>query len=289
MVVLMCGAIPVFADINPHTGNIDPDSVLKKITPKTKAVLCVHWGGLSCEMKYLSDCIQKRDCCLDDMIPVIEDAAHALGATYCGSPVGSLDWSRMCCFSFQATKLLNSADGGCVCCEWWDDLIGLESRRWFGIPRNEEVGFLGERDYILEDVGFKYHLSDFNASLGLANLQTFPQRLKRRQEIGNRYRQELEGVRGVELLHFPSYCNHAYYFFSMKVDRRYDFIKKMKEKEIPVSVVNRRIDKHPVFGGVREELVGMKEFEEKHIALPCHDGLTDENVNTIIQAVLGGW
>ena len=106
--ILMCGAKPVFADIQPYTGNLDPQSLRVHITPRTKAVMPVHWGGYPCDMDEINAIAREHD------LAVVEDAAHALGATYKGKPVGSL--SRFTAFSFQAIKHLTTGDGGALCC-----------------------------------------------------------------------------------------------------------------------------------------------------------------------------
>src|SRR5262249_43887055 len=106
--ILMCDAAPVFADIQPFTGNIDPGSVRAKITARTKAIMPVHWGGYPCDMDEINAIARGHD------LAVIEDAAHALGAIYKGRPVGAL--SRFTAFSFQAIKHLTTGDGGALCC-----------------------------------------------------------------------------------------------------------------------------------------------------------------------------
>src|SRR5437868_3959839 len=104
MAVLMAGATPVFADIQSGTGNMDPESARKKISPKTKAIIPVHWAGYPCDLDEITEIADGHK------LVVIEDAAHALGASYRGKPIGAI--SRFTCFSFQAIKHLTTGDGG---------------------------------------------------------------------------------------------------------------------------------------------------------------------------------
>ena len=275
-VILQCGATPVFADIDPSTGNICPESIRKKITRRTKAVIPVHWIGLPCGMHEL----------LDNPQMVVADAAQALGATYCGASVDR--YADFTMYSFQATKHVTTGDGGVLCVP--DKYVERARRlRWFGMDRELPPGPLGEREQDVQELGSKWHMNDVAATIGIGSLQGFPDRLRRRQAIGRRYREELEGVRGVTLLRMPKDRTHAYYAFGMLVDRRDHFVQTLKEKGIPTSVICRRIDRYTILGGVRDDLPGMDEFDRKQINLPCHSELSDEDVTKVIEAVKGGW
>lgn len=283
MAVLMCGAIPVFADIDPMTGCICPEWVDKTIkghmtNGRVKAIICVDWGGHVCDLNELNG------------ETLIEDAAHSFGATYQGHAVGDC-FSTFTAFSFQSTKMLACGDGGALCCVDNDDYKEAKKRRWFGIDRSLPMSVCGERDVEVDFIGYKYHMNDVAAAIGLGNLEDFPQRWFRRQEIARRYREELEGVKGIRLMRVEPDRTHAYYFFSLLADRRDDLIKHLNYQASPYccSMVCRRIDRHRVFGGIREELKGQKEFEEKHLALPVHDALTDMDVGMIIGRIKGGW
>lgn len=289
LAVLHAGATLVFADIDPMTGNLCPDSVQDKITTKTKAVIPVHWGGNPCSMWEI-----RRAIALSfpkNKIVEIEDAAHAFGAKYKGKPIGACSYSLFCCFSFQSVKHLTTGDGGAVTTWHEGDAYTARQQRWFGIDRKAPMGELGERDCDIKDLGSKWHLNDVAASIGIGNLDDFALRLHRRQEIGKRYREELEGVPGLKLLRNESDRTHAYWIFSMLVHRREDFVKVMKERGVPTSVVNRRIDRYSVFnnGWIDTSLKGQAEWESRHIALPCHDGLSDMDVQLVIDSVRKGW
>jgi perosamine synthetase len=282
LVVLMQHAVPVFADIDPMTGNISPQSIAEKITPRTRAIIPVHWGGYPCDMDEINALARRHN------LIVIEDAAHALGATYKGKPIGAV--SRFTAFSFQAIKHLTTGDGGMLCCLDKKDAHIARKMRWFGIDRSlDKPDILGERVYKLESVGYKYHMNDLAAAVGLGNLEDFPTRLQRRQQIGAYYRRKLQGVPGVTLLRMDNDRTHAYWLFTMLVERREDFIRKLASHGIPSSVVHLRIDCHPVFGGIRKELIGQAEFEARQISIPIHERLSDEDVEHIISVIRSGW
>jgi perosamine synthetase len=282
LVILMQGAVPVFADIDPATGNLSPAAIARKITPRTKAIMPVHWGGYPCDMDEINALAAKYS------LAVVEDAAHALGAIYRGKPIGAI--SRFTAFSFQAIKHLTTGDGGALCCLDESEAKVALVRRWFGIDRaTSQLSILGERVYDIDAVGYKYHLNDLAAAVGLGNLETFPQRLARRQQIGARYQRELAGVRGVKLLRLENDRTHAYWLFTLLVERREDFIRKLKEHGIPSSVVHLRIDHNSVFGGVRDDLPGQAEFNERQVAIPVHEALSDDDVTKIVDVIHRGW
>jgi perosamine synthetase len=282
LVILQERAVPVFADIQYDTGNIDPRSIELKITNKTKAIMGVHWGGYPCDMDEINRIAQKYN------LIVIEDAAHALGATYKGSPIGTI--SDFTCFSFQAIKHLTTGDGGALCCKNKIDGNHAFIRRWFGIDRaNSQPSILGERAYDIESVGYKYHMNDYAAALGLANLESFWERILRRRKIANLYRKELTSVPEIQLFESKPDRESAYWIFGFHVERREDFVRAMHARGITASVVHQRIDHNSCFGGVAKDLINQAKFDETQIHIPIHDGLTDENVGYIIDSIQKGW
>ena len=282
LAIVMQGAVPVFADVDPCTGNLLPESVAAKVTSRTRAVMPVHWAGLPCDMDDIQDIASRHG------LAVVEDAAHALGAAYHGSPIGGL--SRFTAFSFQAIKHLTTGDGGALCCTDANDARQVMARRWFGIDRaNSPMSVLGEREYDLDTVGYKYHMNDLAAAVGLGNLQDFPQRLARRRLVAARYLDALSGVHGLELPPCPSDRESAWWLFQLRVDRREDFIRALASRWVPASVVHQRIDRNRVFGGVRSDLFGQAEFDMRQVSIPVHEGLSDADVAQVVDAVRAGW
>ncbi|THD77689.1 MAG: DegT/DnrJ/EryC1/StrS family aminotransferase [Phenylobacterium sp.] len=282
MAVLMQGAKPVFADIQPITGNIDPDSIRAKLTERTRAIIPVHWAGYPCDMDEIAAVAAEADAA------VIEDAAHALGASYRGRPVGAL--SRFTAFSFQAIKHLTTGDGGALACLEAQDEHAARTQRWFAIDRaNSHESLLGEREYDAVSIGFKYHMNDVAAAIGVGNLPAVPRILARHQAIADRYAKELAQTPGLELTDRRSDRVSANWFFPVLVERREDFIHQLRARECVASVVHRRIDTNSVFGGKAAGLPGQDAFDERQCALPIHMGLTDDDVGRTIAAINEGW
>jgi perosamine synthetase len=280
--IMQCGATPIFADIQYETGNIDPKSIEEKITLKTKAILPVHWGGYPCDMDEIHAMAKKQE------LVVIEDAAHALGATYHDRPIGSL--SDFSCFSFQAIKHVTTGDGGAVACLKKSDADRALVKRWFGIDREHaEPSILGEREYDITEIGYKYHLNDYAAALGISNLLNFKKRLAKRQTIAKTYQKELVNIPGIRLFQYANDRESAYWLFGMHVEKRDDFICALKNRGITASVIHRGIDRNTLFGGLQNNLVNQRHFDETQIHIPIHDGLSEENVSYIIASIKKGW
>lgn len=280
--ILQAGAVPIFADIQYETGNISPASIIDKITEKTKAIMPVHWGGYPCDMSEIKEISDRYG------LIVIEDAAHALGATYNEKPIGAL--SDFTCFSFQAIKHLTTGDGGAICCldpQYTEQML---RRRWFGIDRSSsQLSVLGERRYDVQEIGYKYHLNDYSAALGLANLEGFKDRLSRRIGYAKKYTDALSDIDGITLFKYHSDRQSAYWLYGFHVERRHDFILALKERGVPTSVVHQRIDNNSVFGEARSDLRNQELFDETQIHIPIHDGLKDEDVEHIIESIKLGW
>lgn len=272
--VLMAGAHPVFADIDPNTGNIDPRDVRRKIDDTVRAIMPVHWGGFPCDLSLLSE--------MAGDIPIIEDAAHALGAN-----VGTSDFN---CFSFQAIKFLTSGDGGIVVCQEKDRLDEIKRQKWFGIDRNDmQRRPEGDRGFKVCELGFKYNMNNITAAIGLGNLDGIHDRLARRRKIAEIYLRELDDVAGIKLLRPNSVSDHSYWVFTMLVENRLSFIESLNERGIACSVLDRRIDEHPVFGGLTPGLKGQEYFDDHQISIPVHDGLSDDDVERIVDTIKKGW
>ena len=282
LVILMQGAKPVFADIQPDTGNIDPESVREKITTRTKAIVPVHWSGYPCDLDEINQIAAEYG------LAVIEDAAHAIGATYKGRPIGSI--SRFTAFSFQAIKHLTTGDGGALCSINSEDKYLAKRLRWFDIDReNSSPTILGERDYDAKKVGYKYHMNDVSAAMGIGNLNSLSNIIEHHNKIAKIYSRELFGTTGLKLMNYKTDRQSSWWFFQLLVERRNDFILALKEHNIPASVVHLRIDRNSVFGALNNELIGQNMFNEMQVALPVHCGISVDDAEQIAIIVKKGW
>jgi len=282
MAVLMIGAKPVFADIDPLTGNIDPAKIREKITDHTKAIIAVHWGGFPCKMAEIHAIAKEFN------LEVIEDAAHAFGASINHIPIGAI--SKYTCFSFQAIKFITTGDGGLVCTTDLDVYNILKRRKWFGFGKDNAIRTEeGDRERTVSELGFKYHMNDVAASIGLGNLIDAKARLARRKYVAELYKSAFSDLDGITILEPDPLANHSYWLFTMLVKNRKDYIVSMKSKSIPVSVVDRRIDANPIFGEMALDLHGQEIFDENQISIPVHEALLDEDVDKIINSTRQGW
>lgn len=280
--IMMQGAIPVFADIQLGTGNIDVQSIRSKITEKTRAIMPVHWGGYPCDMDEINNLAKEFN------LAVIEDAAHALGASYKGRPVGSL--SRFTAFSFQAIKHITSGDGGAVAALDLDDVYMLKRLRWFDIDReNSKPDILGERVYDATHVGYKYHMNDLAAAVALGNLSEFKDMQQRIAEIARKYNNSLINIPGLKQLNYDIANNSAYWLYTVLVEERENFIRALKDRGVPTSVVHRRIDKNSIFGGIREDLEVQAIYDKTQVCIPIHANLSFEEVGLVIDSIKKGW
>ena len=276
--IVMCGARPVFSDIQPLTGTLDPASLRRLLGPHTKAVMPVHWGGYPCDLDEINAFAGEHG------LAVIEDAAHALGATYKGRAIGAV--SRFTAFSFGSIKHLTTGDGGALCCFSEEEHAEARRKRWFGVDiEKERSGVVAS----LDSLGFKYHMNDLAASVGLGNLPDMPENLKRRRDVDRIYREQLGDVPGLTLFLQAPDRQSACWLFSMLVDRRDDFISALAARGVPAKVVDQRIDGNRIFGGIREELSGQKLFDERYVCLPMNARLTDAEIERVVAAVRAGW
>ena len=277
LVVLYCNAKPVFADIQKNTGNICPLSIKKKISKRTKAIIVVHWGGYPCDLDEIKLIAKKKK------IAIIEDAAHALGASYKGNPIGSI--SDFTCFSFQATKHLTTGDGGILVCKKKKHHVLAQKLKWFGIDRNKKKEFQGERIYNLKNIGYKYHLNDIASLIGIENLKIIKKKLSKLKELAKFYDKELKNIEGIEVLENQPNINSSYWLYTIIVKNRTKFFNIMKEKKIPVSLVHRRIDRHKIFGGVNKNLKGQFFFDKHHICLPINENVTYDYIKKLTTVI----
>ena len=186
LVALYEDAIPVFVDVEPDTLCMDIKDLEKKITKKSKVIIPVHFGGHACKMDELMNLARKNN------LIVIEDCAHATGAKYKNKPLGS--FGLMGCFSFHAVKNLTTGDGGMIITD--DEKINnkLRKLRWVGIDRDtwSRTGIKYSWRYTVDELGYKYHMNDITAVIGLVQLETVEQDNKKRRNLAQRYQKKLE-------------------------------------------------------------------------------------------------
>lgn len=267
--LLRRGAKIVFADILPTTMNIDPEDVRRKMTHKTKAVVQVHMGGIGSDVGSLN-------------VPVVSDAAQALGIF-----VG--DYT---CCSFQAIKHITTGDGGMIILNNSRDYKKAKLTRWFGIDREKKERndwqCYKERKMVfdIEIPGYKWHMNDIAAGMGLAGLKHYNKVLQHRKKLFSIYKEELSDVSGIKIVDGEP---NIYWLCTVLVEKRDDFARMMFENKVDTNIVHMRNDIYKIFGGKRRDLPVMNMLEEKYICLPLHMNLTEGDVHTVCNLIKRGW
>lgn len=286
--VLQQKAIPVFVDIKDDF-TLDPDDLERKITPKTKAIVVMHYAGCLCDMDRITRIAKKHG------LPVIEDAAQALGAKYKGKFAGTMgDYG---CFSFQAIKYMTTVDGGMLVCKNKEDYEKAKRIRWFGIDRDLKIKknwqqFKNwerrEMTYDVWEVGYKYHMNNFNAAMGIVHMEELDKIITRQKKLAHLYTGLLKNIKGIEFL--PQKSGDTNWLMTVLVDRRDDFAKKLKESGIETNTVHIRSDVYAVFKPYANgKYPNMDKVELKYLCLPLHAKVEAINVKKICQIIKSGW
>lgn len=278
--LLYLGAKIRFADVDPETLNINVDHVRKLVNERTKAIVCVHYAGLPCDMDELTEIAKEYN------IPLIDDSAHALGATYKGRNIGEItDFSV---FSFQAIKHITTGDGGMLTIKNRDLIEKTRRLRWFGIDRSAKQ--MGHWENDIYEVGYKYQMNDIAAALGLAALAEFDKTLMYRKQLFAEYEKQLAGIDGIKLIGTGvKDREHAAWLCTVIADRRPDLMNKLRSFNIESSQVHYRNDRYTVLGGRRSDLPNMDMVEDKYLVLPLHLKMKLQDVEYIGKAIKSGW
>ena len=274
--IAITGAKVVWADVDERTGLLDPKSVREKITPRTKAIMLVHYAGMVCDMDEFNKISDEYN------IPVIEDTAHALGSKYNGKIIGSN--SRFTCYSFQAIKQMTTVDGGAITFRDEADVAAARRLRWFGLDK--KVPRL-END--ITRAGYKYGMNNVTATIGSIQLQDTPNIIARYVSNGKFYDEQLKDVAGVTLIPYYNNTEPSYWLYTMKVDRRDDFIQMMADHGVLASPLHHRSDTHSVFAESKCDLPALDKFYEEFVHIPCGWWVTDEDRQMIVDAIKQGW
>lgn len=290
-VIIHCGARPVFADIDPVTLNIDPTKVQQAITPRTKAILPVHFGGLACDLTSLRQIAQEHG------LALIEDAAHAVGTRYRGELVGH--HGNLTCFSFYANKNLTTAEGGMVTTNDERLLEQLQIYRLHGLSAHAWQRFM-TKALIFSDAivpGFKYNMPDVLAAIGIHQLRKLEGFLGRRQAIAERFEAAFGRMRGVTLQPRPRdpAFRHALHLFTLCLDLsqfrvdRSQIMAALRAENIGVALHYRALHTHPyyaqTFGYQPEDFPVAARVGDSILTLPISSCMSDQDVEDVICAV----
>lgn len=279
--IMATGAKIVWADVNRWTGLMDPLDAYSKITPKTRAIVTVDWGGSPVNYYALKDMCQAAG------IKHISDAAHSLGSEYEQSKVGTEGLADYTCFSFQAIKTMTTVDGGLLVLSNDEDYDRAKKLRWFGIPRDNDIAFRAALD--VEEWGYKFHMNDVNATIGIDQMQYLDQNLARQYGYGKSYWAGLNAYRYAPT--FPIYRHwNATWLYTVKVMQgdRDAFVRYMATNDIEVSQVHWRNDKLSVFKKFRAKLPNLDHYADRMVCIPVHHQLTQEEIGKVMN-VMEAW
>ncbi len=284
--ILANGLKVKWVDIDPLTMNIDLVDLARKITPSTKAISVVHWGGYPVDMDAVEDICMDAESAMGVRPTVLQDCAHALGSTLYDLPL--CDWGDYSTYSFQAIKHLTCGDGGALVVPGENATDQAKLLRWYGIDREgPREDFRCETD--IEHYGFKFHMNDISATIGLANLPLLEDTLEKHRANAAFYNQELTGVDGVTLLENREGFDSAYWIYTIRVEDRDGFMKMMKSKDIEVSRVHNRTDLHSCVSEYRALLPNLDVVSEDMICIPIGWWITEEDRQKIVDCIKGGW
>ena len=274
--IALTGARIVWGDVDPNTGLLDPKSVREKITERTKAIMLVHYAGMVCNMDEFNKISEEYN------IPIIEDAAHALGSKYNGKIIGSN--SRFTCFSFQAIKQMTTVDGGAITFTNEEDITPARKLRWFGLDK--KVSRL-END--ITRAGYKYGMNNVTATIGQVQLKHTPAILDRYISNGKFFDKALRGIDGITLVPYYNNTEPSYWLYTMKVNNRDEFCKMMAANGITATQLHHRSDTHSVFKESKCELPNMEEWYSKFVHIPCGWWVDIETREKIVDVIKKGW
>lgn len=287
--IIHAGATPILADIDPVTFNIDPDEIYKKITPKTRAILPVHFAGRSCDMDKITNIAKQYN------LKIIEDCAHAIETEYKGKKAGTFgDFS---CFSFYVTKNVVTGEGGMVITKNEDDAARIKTLGLHGMTKDawKRFGDEGYKHYQVVECGFKYNMMDIQAAIGIHQLKRVESNWEKRKEIWNKYQSAFNELPVTIPAPDEKNSRHAYHLYTLLIDEsktsvsRDSFLNAMNEKNIGTGVHYLSIPEHPyyqeTFNWKPEEYPHAMNVGRQTISLPLSAKLTDDDVNNVINAV----
>jgi len=282
-VVTYFDAIPVLCDIEEDTHNIDVSKIESLITPKTKAIIPVHFAGQPCNMDEIYTLATKYN------LKVIEDAAHALPSSYKGVMIGALEKTDITCFSFYATKTLSTGEGGMATTNNGTYAKIMKVNRLHGISRDawDRYTIKGAWRYDIVDNGNKYNTTDINSAIGLVQLQKQHNLREKRANIAKRYNEAFQNNPNIIIPSIKEDRETSWHLYVVKVQNRDEVIEILKQKSIGCSVHFIPIHKHTYYKNrynYKDENypIANKVFDTS-LSLPIFPDMSDEEVEYVIQ------
>ncbi|MDD5005736.1 MAG: UDP-4-amino-4,6-dideoxy-N-acetyl-beta-L-altrosamine transaminase [Candidatus Omnitrophica bacterium] len=281
--ILYCGGKPVFTDIQEDTQNIDPEEIIDKITKNSKAIIPVHFAGHPCDLKRIQSIAKKHN------LIVIEDAAHALGAEYRDSKIGSCKYSDMAVFSFHPVKSITTGEGGAVLTNRKDLYKRLLLLRNHGIAKDrKKIKKTGSWYYEMQHLGFNYRITDFQCALGISQLGKIDKFIDKKRKIVKLYDRNLSQISTIILPKERNYVKSSWHIYCIRLKnasvRRFVF-DKLKKYHIGIQVHYIPVHLQPYYrknlGYKKGDYPKAERYYSKAITIPLFPGLTNREVEYI--------
>ncbi|MEM8712995.1 MAG: DegT/DnrJ/EryC1/StrS family aminotransferase, partial [Planctomycetota bacterium] len=288
--IVNAGGVPVLCDVEPDTMNIDPEAVEAAITPRTRAILVVHFAGRSCAMDRILAIAEKHD------LQVIEDCAHAIETTFRGRPAGTM--GDFGCFSFYATKNITTGEGGMVIAAAEDLAARIKRLALHGMTADawKRFGDEGFRHYFVDDRGFKCNMMDLQAAIGIHQLARVEEHWRWRDALWQAYSEALAELpvqgpagRSTEEELAPGGSRHGLHLYTVLVEDRDAVLDAMTKDGIGLGVHYLAIPEHPfyrrAFGWEPDAFPVATSIGRRTLSLPLSPGLTESDQARVIASL----
>lgn len=279
--ILWCGAYPVFCDIEPHALGLDADEIERLISPRTKAIMPLHFAGMACGIDAVNRVAQKHG------LRVIEDATHALGTSHCGQAIGS--FGDITCFSFDPVKIITCLDGGAVVCRREEDVARLHRLRLLGVDKDTSERYRNRRawDYDVLELGHRCHMTNINAAIGLSQLARLDDFAAHRRAICERYTQAFADLTWLRM-HDVDYSQVGPFIFTVRVmhGNREAFIAHLRSRGVDSGIHFMPCHTKTLCAAMRRgPLAVTDEISSEIVTLPLWSNMPEEVVQRVIEAV----
>ena len=283
--IIHAGGTPVLADVEPDTMNIDPNEIERRISPRTKAIVPVHFAGRPCDMDAIMSIAKRHN------LKVIEDCAHAIESEYKGQKAGT--FGDFACFSFYVTKNVVTGEGGMVIAQREEDIARIKILSLHGMSKDAWRRFSdsGYKHYQVVECGFKYNMMDIQAALGIHQLARVESNWIRRREIWHQYQSDFNDLPIRCPVALEPSSRHAHHLYTVMIDQarcgtsRDSLLDAMTEAQIGVGVHYMSIAEHPFyqgrFGWRPDDFPNAKRIGRQTVSLPLSAKLNDMEVERV--------
>lgn len=287
--IIHAGGTPVLADVNPETMNIDPEQIEARLSPRTRAIVPVHFAGRPCEMDEILNIANQCN------LKIIEDCAHAIETEYKGKKAGTM--GDFGCFSFYVTKNVTTGEGGMVVARNAEDIARVKRLALHGLSKDAWKRFndSGYKHYQVEECGFKYNMTDLQAAIGIHQLRRVEENWWRRREIWQAYQEAFQHLPIATPMESNPNYRHAYHLYTVLINERTcgvtrdGFLDYMTEANIGVGVHYLSATNHPFyqrrFGWNASTTPVASEIGKETVSLPLSAKLTPDDINDVIETL----